>query len=82
MEIRARLRQRGRKRRSRTSKRNGGGGGGGEQGLKSKEFLAYTESVFSVALLERDSYFIHKRGRQINNRAIKHRLRILKTDMS
>lgn len=50
--------------------------------LRAKSFWHHTESVFSVALLERDSYFIHKRGRQINNRAIKHRLRILKTDMS
>lgn len=50
--------------------------------LRAKSFWHHIESVFSVALLERDSYFIHKRGRQINNRAIKHRLRILKTDMS
>lgn len=39
--------------------------------LRAKSFWHHTESVFSVALLERDSYFIHKRGRQINNRSNK-----------
>lgn len=38
---------------------------------RAKSFWNHTESVFSVALLERDSYFIHKRGRQINNRSNK-----------